>query len=256
MTAAVGSPDLPQSIFDAIDLLTVSDSKNILGFRKNARPEVLYERLVPEEQGLFRDVFLAGIYLVTPGYDRFVEGVLPGGFVTIRELGGPDFEQSEYYRQYFSRLQIADLGIFLIWVARDKLIMVDFSRRDVNSPFSADEIDRFHLVNPVIQSVVKQHWSAWARQREVPSEVTVHETIVRRFESFGSEHLTQRECEVVRLILKGHSSKSMARVLGISPGTASVHRTNIYRKLNVNSQGDLFARFIDYMMNPCSPVAC
>lgn len=51
--------------------------------------------------------------------------------------------------------------------------------------------------------------------------------------------LTEREREVLRLVVKGRSNKEIARDLVISPKTASVHRTNIMRKLDVRNSADL-----------------
>ena len=53
-----------------------------------------------------------------------------------------------------------------------------------------------------------------------------------------------REREIVSMILQGHSTESVALRLDISPGTVKVHRKNIYRKLKVSSQGELFAAFM------------
>ncbi|MCY1250836.1 Bacterial regulatory protein, luxR family [compost metagenome] len=50
-----------------------------------------------------------------------------------------------------------------------------------------------------------------------------------------------REAEVIRLMLKGHSTKSIARHLGNSPETVKVHRKRIYSKLKISSQGELFS---------------
>jgi DNA-binding CsgD family transcriptional regulator len=44
--------------------------------------------------------------------------------------------------------------------------------------------------------------------------------------------------------LKGHSAEAVGRILGISPGTVRIHRRNIYAKLRISSQGELFSRFI------------
>ena len=67
----------------------------------------------------------------------------------------------------------------------------------------------------------------------------------KTFERFGTSLLSCREAEIVRLILKGHSSKSIARVLGNSPETVKVHRKRIFVKLNITSQGELFSLFLD-----------
>jgi DNA-binding CsgD family transcriptional regulator len=61
---------------------------------------------------------------------------------------------------------------------------------------------------------------------------------------FGSETLSEREHEIVQLILQGHSGKSMARMLGVSPETVKVFRKRIHHKLNIHSQGELFSRLL------------
>ena len=55
--------------------------------------------------------------------------------------------------------------------------------------------------------------------------------------------LTDREKQVLRLIVDGKSNKEIALHLAISPKTVSVHRTNIMTKLNVQNTVDLI-RFV------------
>lgn len=52
------------------------------------------------------------------------------------------------------------------------------------------------------------------------------------------ERLTPRETELLTLFSRGHSYKSAARELGISPLTVGDHVKAIYRKLEVNSRGE------------------
>ncbi|MBN1453891.1 MAG: response regulator transcription factor [Anaerolineales bacterium] len=54
------------------------------------------------------------------------------------------------------------------------------------------------------------------------------------------EHpLTDRERQVLQLVVEGKSNKEIAMVLGISPKTVSVHRTNIMSKLDVQNTVEL-----------------
>jgi DNA-binding NarL/FixJ family response regulator len=48
-------------------------------------------------------------------------------------------------------------------------------------------------------------------------------------------HLTQREKEVLQLLIAGKSNKEIAFSLSISPKTVSVHRSNIMKKLEVHN---------------------
>ncbi len=51
--------------------------------------------------------------------------------------------------------------------------------------------------------------------------------------------LTDREREVLRLVIIGKSNKEIAHALHISPKTVSVHRSNIMAKLDVNNSIEL-----------------
>lgn len=65
-----------------------------------------------------------------------------------------------------------------------------------------------------------------------------------RFHDFGQDVLTAREHEIAQLILIGHSSNSISLHLGISLPTVKSHRRNIYRKLQISSQAELFSLFL------------
>ena len=54
--------------------------------------------------------------------------------------------------------------------------------------------------------------------------------------------LSQREEEVIALLLQGKSNKEIALLLGISKRTVEFHLTNIYAKLHVNSRVELILK--------------
>ncbi|MNC63468.1 Oxygen regulatory protein NreC [compost metagenome] len=56
--------------------------------------------------------------------------------------------------------------------------------------------------------------------------------------------LSPREREIVDLILSGNGSQQIAERLFISLGTVKNHRKNIYGKLNIGSQAELFSLFL------------
>ena len=55
----------------------------------------------------------------------------------------------------------------------------------------------------------------------------------------AAEGLTAREIEIIRLAAAGKSNKAIATRLGISARTVSTHLSNIFRKLEVGSRGEL-----------------
>jgi DNA-binding NarL/FixJ family response regulator len=56
-------------------------------------------------------------------------------------------------------------------------------------------------------------------------------------------NLTEREKEVLQLLIGGNSYKEIAGTLFISVETLNSHIKNIYRKLNVHSRSELAARY-------------
>ena len=75
----------------------------------------------------------------------------------------------------------------------------------------------------------------------VSKESYTNETRVDSFDFLhvGGDVLTKRECEVLREIATGASSKEAGRILGISPRTVEVHRARIMDKLGARNAADL-----------------
>jgi DNA-binding NarL/FixJ family response regulator len=60
----------------------------------------------------------------------------------------------------------------------------------------------------------------------------------------GPEHLTERELDVLRLVVAGLSNKEIAGRLGISENTVKFHLKNIVEKLHVQSRAELAVRAV------------
>ena len=59
-------------------------------------------------------------------------------------------------------------------------------------------------------------------------------------------NLTDREKEILQLLIQGNSYKEIAVAIYISVETLNSHIKNIYRKLNVHSRSELSAKFNKY----------
>ena len=116
-----------------------------------------------------------------------------------------------------------------------------------NPRFSAKEFRLLNRVVVIIDSLAQRHWHDLHNKFEDElSECATGEraTIVEETVSalFG-RRITPRETQVVAQVLEGHSSDSIAKSLGISVGTVRIHRRNIYGKLQISSQQELFSIF-------------
>jgi DNA-binding CsgD family transcriptional regulator len=54
-----------------------------------------------------------------------------------------------------------------------------------------------------------------------------------------SDNISNRERDIIRLLILNYSSKSIGIKLNISPNTVDTHRRNILKKLNISSTGEL-----------------
>jgi DNA-binding CsgD family transcriptional regulator len=112
--------------------------------------------------------------------------------------------------------------------------------------FTKAELQRLQLIEQVVQAAMQKIWQLWSTDAGRDSRgVTVHRRLTRCFDNFGADLLTEREREITQLLLRGHSTKSIARTLSIAPGTVMVHKRNLFAKLGITSQFELFSRFID-----------
>lgn len=59
-----------------------------------------------------------------------------------------------------------------------------------------------------------------------------------------TRQLTEREMEVLQLVVKGGSNKAIARTLNLSEGTVKIHVSNILAKLNVSSRTEAAIRAV------------
>jgi DNA-binding NarL/FixJ family response regulator len=60
----------------------------------------------------------------------------------------------------------------------------------------------------------------------------------------GPDHLTDREVEVLRLVVAGLRNKEIAAELGISENTTKFHLRNILEKLHAGSRTEVAARAV------------
>ena len=112
--------------------------------------------------------------------------------------------------------------------------------------FTKAELLRLKTIEPVVQSAIRKTWDEWfAKAGEQRDDASVHKRLTECFENFGESVLTRRERQISQLLLRGHSTKSVARELRIAPGTVMVHKRNLFGKLGISSQYELFSLLID-----------
>jgi len=134
---------------------------------------------------------------------------------------------------------------FIVDVGDEVSVVISAMRE--NKVFSAREFRDLEVILPFVAATAQKQWGGLIGQfSSQPSGngPRLPQLIEDAFQSFGRNLLTPREAKVVEYVLKGHSADATGRALGITPGTVRIHRRNIYAKLRVSSQGELFSKFM------------
>ena len=231
------------ALAEAIDVAVEHEGTCLLAFHRDAPPEVFHHTLEPAGRRHYVDRYVAGPYLLDPLYQLAVGEQKPG-VCRFRDQSPDRFRSSEYYRQYCERTHLKDEMDFLVDVSANSTLVLVVGRR--TRRFTKAELERLVLVEPLVHAAMRTIWqrSSASSRRQEPGG-SLHQRLTRCFENFGDGLLTERERQITQLLLRGHSTKSVARELGIAPGTVMVHKRNLFAKLDITSQYELFSRFID-----------
>ncbi len=249
-TEQLHGEQFPSALMDVFHHAFTYDYVLIMVFPADDLPELIYENDLSGLGSMKGGVqnYLDGMYLLDPLF-HFINRQPEGGFYPLRELVPDGFFRSEFFRQHFAYTHLKDDVFYLLPVEGigTVVIMIGSARR-----FTMKEIIRFRTIEPWILSMMKCHWGMHSKhQQESVEPDNLHQKLTACFQNFGRSKLTDRECDIVNLLLRGHSSKSAAMKLNISSETVKAHRHNIYRKINIKSQSELFSLFINAISLQC-----
>lgn len=242
---AVDTPDLPARLSGLLRAAMPFDYIVIFAYHGDNPPIALHHDFPLERRIIHVDDYQVGPYLLDPFFLASTKPVSEG-FYRLKDLAPDRFYQSEYFRGYYIQTSLAEEVGFFVHLPNDVVVVVSLMRKDV--VFSAREARELTRLFPIVKAACKQHWKDTAGWFAVPDGAAnrprTEFDMARAFERFGENTLTPRERQVVEYTLKGHSAEAVSQILGIAPGTVRIHRRNIYSKLHIHSQGELFSLFI------------
>ncbi|MES3708707.1 LuxR C-terminal-related transcriptional regulator [Pseudomonas putida] len=210
-------------------------------YEGNHRPLDLFDTFPVSIRHVYVEDYQIGPYLLDPFYLACTRGQSPGLW-RLRQFAPDHFYLGEYYQAYYQQTGLTEEIAFFVDLEMGAKAVLSLMRRASNPAYSRDEMQLLECALPVVDEVVRE---AWELRREQPRPAKDLDHKIREtFEQFGARLLTPREQEIVQLLLRGHSSASVAEHLGISSGTVKIHRKNIYAKLNIGSQSELLGMFI------------
>jgi DNA-binding CsgD family transcriptional regulator len=242
---ALETPRFAPSLARALRRVASFDYTVIFAYRGDERPLDLHDDFGPDKRGIFVTVYQAGPYLLDPFYHA-ARGGIDAGLYRLRDLAPDRFYQSEYYRSYYVQTGLAEEIGFFFSPGAGVTVAMSLMRAGHSAAFSEREMTRLKAVAPVVIALAERHWRGLKQRFAIePVAAPADDALREAFNAFGRHRLTQREYEVVTLVLRGHSSEAIGDALGIAAGTVKIHRKNIYAKLGIGSQAELFSMFVN-----------
>jgi len=249
MTQAIGSADWFDAVLNLLGTVCDIDSGGAMVYHLNQRPRRILHRFNPLERSLPEDAYLSGPYALDPHYQLFASGGANGAH-WLRDIAPDDFFQSEYYRVFYSQIGLSD-SIELLWrINEDSALNIFIERSIQNARFQASDLAAIDTLLPVIFAAAAKHHELTSAASRRDTDNLTHRKVQSTIENFASSLLTQRERQVLFFMISGYSSTLTAQRLNTTEGTIKIHRKNIYRKLDIGSQAELFSLFIN-----CIPFA-
>ncbi|MBL6931900.1 MAG: helix-turn-helix transcriptional regulator [Rhodospirillales bacterium] len=243
---SIGNGDFPQRMVDALNTFADIDYSVAYAYSQSERPLCLFHTFSAEKRVTYVDNYQKGPYLLDPFF-KACSRKIDTGLYRISDIAPDRFYQSEYYRSYYNQTGLSDEICYTFYLDKGVAVVISLMRSGEGSRFSAREFRLLDSVVPIVVSLAQRHWHDIPDNFNVDADFKFHPEdysfIENTVSDMFSKRLTPRETQVVAQVLEGHSSDSIGKDLGISVGTVRIHRRNIYAKLQISSQQELFSIF-------------
>lgn len=249
--AHVDEPDALQYLVAALGQLVSIESVMISLERKDRAPQLLHQRGIAQEyQVSILERYFSGGYLLDP-FCLAVEQGLAQGFYHLEEIAPDNFFDSDYYKTYYLNVGCSEDSYYIVDTGNDTKISVSLFQGYGGECLGVEQLNLLRAVEPLVREFISEFSQRGLLRNGENNEQSLRDDLKHRvqsaFEQFGCDLLTEREREVAHMVLRGHSVKSTASQMNISPETVRMHRKNLYVKLEVSSQSELFALFIEWL---------
>jgi len=236
---SIGSADFIPDLLDLMRIYLPFQGAFVSRLNLGRPPEHVYDNVRQARRSAVVDRWLDRAWLLDPFVVSFISE-RHDPIMVLDDVAPDRFSSSDYFNIYYKSIRLKDeLAVFV--TLSDSTLF--FSLGPINSAarFSRRDVRKLREMQPVVAALCEQHFyrSPRSQSEKIAGEITLKAMI-----ETTCTGLTNREVEVVQHLLRGHSSKSTADLLEVSPATVKAHRKNIYRKLGISSQSALFSIFL------------
>jgi DNA-binding CsgD family transcriptional regulator len=237
LISSIGQHHFYDQVVYSMKALDPISNIRIVSYSKTDQPIFLGDYPTSEIDKMYCE----SAYLLDPIYN-VIYGKNQKELVTLDSIVNEDFCHSAYYDTFYQRLGWCNETNIVIGTDNDTKICIVYSTKDNDSSLHAVSKALTPCLNSIKAAILTHERVGNLLQQNRPIE---HKARYQgcRYSYRESQDLTKREKEIVGLILAGLSSAAIAEKCFVSEGTVKNHRKNIYRKLKIKSQAELFCKF-------------
>ncbi|NHI01328.1 helix-turn-helix transcriptional regulator [Oceanimonas sp. MB9] len=244
---ALGSASFPRCLARLLQARIDCDCLLMVSYRNGGPAVYLFDNLRHRRELLFQR-YLNGLYAQDP-FCRALSHGLKDGVYSLRTLArdqgmAPDYSAAFYQDTGWQE----ELGL-VFRLPGNQWLMIFFGRLQAR-PFTPAEQGALRNHLALVRALCHRHWPAGAGPlaQSPPAPARVDTLVKAALASFGRGRLTRREAQVAALLVQGMDNEAVAASLGIGAGTVRNHRKHLYAKLGADSQGALFALFLNHLI--------
>lgn len=249
---ALGTEAFPAALAGWLGRELAFDNVTTLAYRDGAAPELLYRAAAePRVHARLDSAYLEGAYLLDPFHQLHLDAA-PDGLYRLQDIAPDHFTRGDYYLTYYAGTTLTDEIAYVASLAPGASVTVCLGR-DASSGkrFSSRDLAEAARIAPVCLALMRRHWAGLQRGDGLaPDSDPVIERLRRNAAARLGVALTPRQAETAFLILKGHSTASIALRLDLSPQTVKVFRKQLYHRCAISSQAEMFSLFLPLLGAP------
>jgi len=237
---AMGSPGFYPAMERLLQVEIDFDNLLVIAYLGERPPLILYRTSASEQVHAEVDSrYATSLYVLDPFYSAHLRNI-PAGAYRLLDIAPDKFRATSYFAEYYQRTTLIDEIAFFASVANGWTINICLGRDQASGkPFNKGTQKRTAAIADTIAALLERHFAIApiANREKAPS---VAATLLSRLKENHQIEITPRQAQVAVLLLRGHSSKSIGRELGISWQTVRVFRKQLYERCNISSQAELF----------------
>ncbi|SIP89725.1 LuxR C-terminal-related transcriptional regulator [Marinobacterium stanieri] len=233
----------PNSLVEFLSELCHFDTALMVTYKKSFKPIIIYPT-DPGDISITLHNYINKYFVLDPLFNA-IQAQEIATISRLSEIAPDSFESTEYYQSCYKNFDLTEEISLVTQLNQQVTCALTLGRKSTLGPVTRAELQRLQSIAPVISSLIRQFWLSQSQEyvKYEKSDSAMKEAL----KTFASGVLTRREQEITALILQGHSSKAIAGMLNISPGTVKVHRKNIHTRLNTSTQSEIFNLFLTHL---------